>query len=107
MQINPDSSETVDCSVVQYFREKHKISLKFPHLPCLQVGKLEKHTYLPLEVRILYDAVAALDFCVFVKVCMLVPGQRCTKKLSDIQTSHMIHVRALQNTLMSVKSVIL
>lgn len=23
---------------------------------------------------------------------MLVPGQRCTKKLSDIQTSHMIHV---------------
>jgi len=64
MQINPDSSETVDCSVVQYFREKHKISLKFPHLPCLQVGKLEKHTYLPLEVRILYDAVAALDFCV-------------------------------------------
>ena len=26
------------------------------------------------------------------QVCVLVPGQRCTKKLSDIQTSHMIHV---------------
>lgn len=76
MQLSPDSPETVDCSVVQYFKEKHKIKLQFPHLPCLQVGKLEKHTYLPLEV------------------CMLVPGQRCTKKLSDIQTSHMIHATA-------------
>lgn len=50
MQLSPDSPETVDCSVVQYFKEKHKIKLQFPHLPCLQVGKLEKHTYLPLEV---------------------------------------------------------
>lgn len=52
MQLSPDSPETVDCSVVQYFKEKHKIKLQFPHLPCLQVGKLEKHTYLPLEVYV-------------------------------------------------------
>ena len=31
------------------------------------------------------------------QVCVLVPGQRCTKKLSDIQTSHMIHVSGQYN----------
>ena len=59
MQLSPDSPETVDCSVVQYFKEKHKIKLQFPHLPCLQVGKLEKHTYLPLEV-----------YAIFISWCM-------------------------------------
>jgi len=24
---------------------------RYPHLPCLQVGQEQKHTYLPLEVR--------------------------------------------------------
>ena len=65
MQLSPDSPETVDCSVVQYFKEKHKIKLQFPHLPCLQVGKLEKHTYLPLEVRknFLKDCMCNVQVC--------------------------------------------
>ena len=46
-----ESGDTYDCSVVQYFKEKHKLELRFPHLPCLQVGQERKHTYLPLEVR--------------------------------------------------------
>ncbi len=45
-----ESGDTYDCSVFQYFKEKHKLELKFPHLPCLQVGQEKKHTYLPLEV---------------------------------------------------------
>ena len=35
----------------QYFKEKHKLELRYPHLPCLQVGQEKKHTYLPLEVH--------------------------------------------------------
>lgn len=67
-----ENGDVFDCSVVQYFSEKYHIELKYPFLPCLQVGQEKKHTYLPLEV------------------CDLVPGQRCIKKLSESQTSRMI-----------------
>lgn len=50
-----ESGDTYDCSVVQYFKEKHKLPLVYPHLPCLQVGQEKKHTYLPLEVRAVKD----------------------------------------------------
>lgn len=52
------------------------MKLRYPHLPCLQVGQEHKHTYLPLEV------------------CNIVPGQRCIKKLTDMQTSTMIKATA-------------
>lgn len=52
------------------------MKLKHPHLPCLQVGQEHKHTYLPLEV------------------CNIVAGQRCIKKLTDMQTSTMIKATA-------------
>lgn len=52
------------------------MKLRFPHLPCLQVGQEHKHTYLPLEV------------------CHIVAGQRCIKKLTDMQTSTMIKATA-------------
>jgi len=45
-----ESGQTVDCTVVKYFQERYKMRLQFPHLPCLQVGQEQKHTYLPLEV---------------------------------------------------------
>ena len=48
-----ESGDTYDCSVVQYFKEKHKLPLSYPHLPCLQVGQEKKHTYLPLEVSLM------------------------------------------------------
>ncbi|KAH8021961.1 hypothetical protein HPB51_019605 [Rhipicephalus microplus] len=51
-------------------------SERYPHLPCLQVGQEHKHTYLPLEV------------------CNIVAGQRCIKKLTDMQTSTMIKATA-------------
>ena len=50
------------------------VDTRYPFLPCLQVGQEQKHTYLPLEV------------------CNIVEGQRCIKKLTDLQTSTMIKV---------------
>ncbi|XP_078662873.1 protein argonaute-2-like isoform X3 [Branchiostoma floridae x Branchiostoma belcheri] len=71
-----EDGRTVECTVAKYFLERHKRKLEFPHLPCLQVGQEQKHTYLPLEV------------------CNIVAGQRCIKKLTDMQTSTMIKATA-------------
>ena len=71
-----DNGQTVECTVSKYFLDKYKMKLRFPHLPCLQVGQEHKHTYLPLEV------------------CNIVQGQRCIKKLTDMQTSTMIKATA-------------
>ncbi|XP_026320236.1 protein argonaute-2 isoform X4 [Hyposmocoma kahamanoa] len=71
-----DNGQTVECTVAKYFLDKYKMKLRYPHLPCLQVGQEHKHTYLPLEV------------------CNIVPGQRCIKKLTDMQTSTMIKATA-------------
>uniref|UniRef100_A0A8C7ZE26 Argonaute RISC catalytic component 3b n=1 Tax=Oryzias sinensis TaxID=183150 RepID=A0A8C7ZE26_9TELE len=71
-----ENGQTVERTVAQYFREKYNLQLKYPHLPCLQVGQEQKHTYLPLEV------------------CNIVVGQRCIKKLTDNQTSIMIKATA-------------
>jgi len=49
-----ENGQTVERTVAQYFREKYNLQLKYPHLPCLQVGQEQKHTYLPLEVRNLF-----------------------------------------------------
>lgn len=42
----------MECTVAQYFKQKYNLQLKYPHLPCLQVGQEQKHTYLPLEVSV-------------------------------------------------------
>ncbi len=69
-----ESGQTIECTVQKYFYDKYHMQLKYPHLPCLQVGQEQKHTYLPPEV------------------CNIVAGQRCIKKLTDTQTSTMIKV---------------
>ncbi|KAG1714626.1 Protein argonaute-2 [Nymphon striatum] len=71
-----ENGQTVECTVSKYFLDKYKMKLRNPHLPCLQVGQEHKHTYLPLEV------------------CNIVAGQRCIKKLTDMQTSTMIKATA-------------
>uniref|UniRef100_T1J113 Protein argonaute-1 n=1 Tax=Strigamia maritima TaxID=126957 RepID=T1J113_STRMM len=71
-----ENGQTVECTVAKYFLDKYRMKLRFPHLPCLQVGQEHKHTYLPLEV------------------CNIVAGQRCIKKLTDMQTSTMIKATA-------------
>ena len=70
-----ESGDTYDCSVVQYFKEKHKLELRFPHLPCLQVGQERKHTYLPLEVRCTQRVVlCCFDFLLWWWCCLAFPG---------------------------------
>lgn len=60
--------ETVLAELLAYFYRKN--------FNILQVGQEHKHTYLPLEV------------------CNIVAGQRCIKKLTDMQTSTMIKATA-------------
>ena len=103
-------------TVAQYFREKYNLQLKYPHLPCLQVGQEQKHTYLPLEVSHVWSQISTplslgwdwiylfhtfwvlmkRWFCVCLpwQVCNIVAGQRCIKKLTDNQTSTMIKATA-------------
>lgn len=47
-----ENGQTVECTVAKYFLDKYKMKLRYPHLPCLQVGQEHKHTYLPLEVSL-------------------------------------------------------
>ena len=71
-----ETGQTVECSVAKFFQDKYDIKLKYPGLPCIQAGQENRHTYLPLEV------------------CNIVEGQRCFKKLTDMQTSTMIKATA-------------
>jgi len=43
-----ESGQTVECTVTKFFQDKYGIKLKYPVLPCLQVGQEQKHTYLPM-----------------------------------------------------------
>ncbi|PAN13868.1 hypothetical protein PAHAL_2G369600 [Panicum hallii] len=56
-------------TVIDYFREKYNLKLKFNFLPCLNVGSEQKPVYLPIEV------------------CKIVPRQRYQKKLDGSQVS--------------------
>lgn len=49
-----ENGQTVECTVAKYFLDKYKMKLRYPNLPCLQVGQEHKHTYLPLEVRVIH-----------------------------------------------------
>ncbi|XP_027205239.1 protein argonaute-1 [Dermatophagoides pteronyssinus] len=71
-----ENGQTIECTVAKYFLDKYKMKLRYPNLPCLQVGQEHKHTYLPIEV------------------CNIVSGQRCIRKLTDMQTSTMIKATA-------------
>ena len=66
-----ESGDTYDCSVVQYFKEKHKLPLSYPHLPCLQVGQEKKHTYLPLEVSVLLIATSLVSAYTGPPLCII------------------------------------
>ena len=60
-------------SVTDYFKKTYPDScIVNPDLPCLQVGQPSRGIYLPIDV------------------CNILGGQRCVKKLTDIQTSNMI-----------------
>ncbi|KAK4490521.1 hypothetical protein RD792_001201 [Penstemon davidsonii] len=60
-----ESGSTI--SVVQYFRQKYNIALKYPLLPAVQAGSDTKPVYLPMEL------------------CTILEGQRYSKKLNERQ----------------------
>jgi eukaryotic translation initiation factor 2C len=59
------------CTVEKYFATNYA-PLTYPHLPCLHVGSPQRNIFIPLEL------------------CKIVGGQRCVKKLTDVQTAQMI-----------------
>ncbi|KAI3683581.1 hypothetical protein L1987_84089 [Smallanthus sonchifolius] len=67
----PDETGAV-ISVVQYFRDKYNINLRFPLLPAIQAGTDAKPTYLPTEI------------------CWLAGGQRYLLKLNEKQVTNML-----------------
>nr|CAB3457911.1 unnamed protein product [Digitaria exilis]CAB3502506.1 unnamed protein product [Digitaria exilis]CAB3502510.1 unnamed protein product [Digitaria exilis] len=56
-------------TVIDYFKKRYNLELKFQFLPCLDVGSKKKSVYIPIEV------------------CKIVPRQRYQKKLDDSQVS--------------------
>lgn len=106
--LQQENGQTIECTVAQYFKDKYKLILRYPHLPCLQVGQEQKHTYLPLEVSItsllcLFTLREVIYYYLYsepvlfaspLQVCNIVAGQRCIKKLTDNQTSTMIRATA-------------
>nr|GEX96191.1 PAZ domain-containing protein [Tanacetum cinerariifolium] len=59
-------------TVVQYFREKYNVQLRFPALPAIQAGTDAKVTYLPM------------------KICWVIPGQRYALKLNERQVTQFL-----------------
>nr|XP_043609123.1 protein argonaute MEL1-like [Erigeron canadensis] len=59
-------------TVVQYFRTKYNIQIRFPFLPAIQAGTEAKPTYLPMET------------------CWLAGGQRYALKLNEKQVTNFL-----------------
>jgi hypothetical protein len=68
----PLPAGVVEDTVANYFLNKYRMALYFPHLPCLVVGDPDKCVYLPMEV------------------CDVVPGQRHLRKLNERQVFYFI-----------------
>ncbi|PRQ33301.1 putative post-transcriptional gene silencing PAZ-Argonaute family [Rosa chinensis] len=64
--------EDENTSVVQYYRKKYKIDLKYVAWPAIQAGNDSKPVYLPMEL------------------CSIVAGQRYTKKLNKKQVTNLL-----------------
>ncbi|XP_078148835.1 protein argonaute MEL1-like [Carex rostrata] len=59
-------------SIVQYFRNKYGVNLKYPKLPCLLAGSDSRPKYIPMEV------------------CQIISGQRYVKKLNERQVTNIL-----------------
>jgi len=57
---NPNENgefETTEVTVADYFRDTRHIDLQYSaDLPCINVGKPKRPTYIPLEVCLLYSS---------------------------------------------------
>jgi eukaryotic translation initiation factor 2C len=67
-----DGGGEIQCTVQKYFADNYERQLKYPDLPCLHVGPSNKNIFIPMEL------------------CRIAKGQRCVKKLSEMQLRNMI-----------------
>lgn len=47
-------------NVVQYYKMVHNYNIKYPNLPCLHVGHIDKKMAIPIEVNKYYDILLLL-----------------------------------------------
>lgn len=67
--------------------------LKYPFLPCLQVGNKNKRHYIPVEVRVICSYLITSIMSAFAfQFCEVKGSQRYNHKLNDYQTSQMLRV---------------
>ncbi|XP_073158792.1 protein argonaute MEL1 [Henckelia pumila] len=74
----PVDESGANISVVQYFRQKYNITLRYPFLPAVQAGSDSKPIYLPMEL------------------CKIVDGQRYSKRLNERQVSELLKATCLR-----------
>ena len=79
LSVKSARDETFDCegrkvSVLNYFKDKYNITLQYPDLPCIKIGK---GSLIPLEL------------------CQVVDGQKKLGKLTGTQTQQMIRHTAI------------
>lgn len=94
--------EKTEIYVVQYFRQRYNVDLKYVALPALQAGSEAKPAYLPMEVYIskpdnFYTCQTentTFFFCLlnqkFLQICKIAAGQRYSKKLNERQVTALL-----------------
>ncbi|KAF5303929.1 hypothetical protein FQA39_LY01714 [Lamprigera yunnana] len=72
------TDQNVMMTVEEYYRKNKRVTLKYPHLPCLWVGNKQRESpiLIPLEF------------------CTIVEGQVTNRKMTPIQTANLIKIAA-------------
>lgn len=50
----PETKKTKRINVASYFKLTRNYVVKYPYLPCLHVGNIDKKTAIPIEVKAIY-----------------------------------------------------
>ncbi|UMM11875.1 hypothetical protein L5515_000931 [Caenorhabditis briggsae] len=79
LNIDNDKEASTSISMLDYFKTRYNIDLKYPHLPCVEAGRT-RECILPLEL------------------CYIVSGQRCIKKLNEQQIANLIRATSRNAT---------
>ena len=66
-------------SVVEYFKRQYRINLKYPQLPCLELGNPNNVVKIPLEI------------------CSMVPHQRLRRTMTNAERSEMTRASGSQS----------
>jgi len=71
------TGKTSNCTVMNYFKQRYNMNLKYPKLNCLKVGPIARNIYFPMEL------------------CKIVRGQKVLKKLNERETATFIRQTAV------------